>query len=1569
MASVFNGDFELGTKTLFQGNNQFDFTRFPKQEYGIPGWSFHNGLDNGAGFSSSYIGQVMLVHMPVVGSNRAAFTDGHVVRINFAQPKLVHNPMWISNNFSFLRFDSTVATDDASTKLKVFIEEGGVKQQIGSFDITERTYRLSQHVIKIPTSLQQKVGKLSFELDNPSVVRGEVWLDNIQFDNVDTTGPQVLPIPVRTLTNQDVTGAFYTMRVNFNESIDAASFAASSLTVTDAAGNRLNATVNRIGDTAYDVLFPPGAGAGRFGQYSIAIDTSVKDVAGNALASAFGQTFNVTDGITFRFDYTGPKPEDPGFDPRLPSFHNPVLAGDVRDDLQYAGGVWSAALKAKFSGETLTSQVEYQAQTGATLASAAATSDVSRSTPVSARYPITLANHLSGSDQNGADPEIGITVNNLEHFYYGLDIETNTNLPPNSNSLLEAIVHEIGHGLGFDSAIASDGSYGAGATIWDTFLVSPSGTLLTSLSDADRLTSVLNVNPQWSGPKGVAANGGTRPIIEMAARAPNFSLARNPSHLDENTFPNLIMSPTLTQPFTLTLVQVERGILEDMGWDLNIPSNVAPAPPPPPPASPSPVGNSGGVSSPAVLAGGVRPSPAPTSGPVSSPVVIARGVHASTPAGVSAGTVIAKEKAPQPTILQGPAAPQGSLVNGDFAIADATDPGFGWTARGNAAVNAAGQAVIGEGGSFFGGFSQSFVVPAGVTKLRFTITDPHLVDNGAGAPPDAFEVALLDAQTGTPVAGVVGGLSGTDALLNIQFGGQTFFAPGVSIGGLTVSGSSLVLNGPLAVEVDLSGVTAGTPVTLYFDLLGFGTDGSSVSVDDVTLVGAGAPPSLSVALDPASDSAAKGDSLTNITPVTITGLSDPNQTVLLDIDGDGFDDGTATANVSGAFTFTGVVLKEGTNTLRFRATNSSGSTDRSLVVTLDTIPPPVQLALDPASDTGVPGDLKTTAAVVTLNGVTEPGLVVTLDQTGATVTAGTDGTFSFAGVPLNAGANLFTARTTDAAGNAGQTSITVTRTTGPSVTAALAQDTGTSATDRITSIATIAGGVASDLAITLLEASLDGGAFFDITSSLGAVNQQFTLLKSLLEQVKGSSLVDGPHTLVLRATDQAGTHSDDFILTFTLDTRPPRFTPPVVINDGNVQRSAVFRIQFGFDENVGPAFGTDDLRLIRNGSEVVPLAGAIVSVDPTTHAALVNLKNVAMPDGDYELRILPDGLTDIAGNALDVDNDGLGDGGSGKFVSIPFFKLAGDVDADQRVTALDLLAVRKSLDLAKGQAGYDANSDINDTNAVDAADLSIVNVNMGHTLHVLAPPHMVVEESSGTANDDQAVFSGPASQPFAPVVVTIRNTGERALTIASLQIVGPDAATFSFQVVGDPAGNTGFILAAGQSKQIRIDGMPATAGRFLAYLRWWHNDPSSPSPHAVTLNGDSTGAAAPVGVSAGVSMASERPVGVSAAVSLAPERTTPSQPASNGITSTTKPATKTAAARPAPVKKAIAPFAGRAMRLQPLPASTSRRPFSAAVNGARSALFNRTPIAPPASPAQPMDVDMRPNDDSRELLR
>ncbi|RYD78998.1 MAG: hypothetical protein EOP84_13600, partial [Verrucomicrobiaceae bacterium] len=170
------------------------------------------------------------------------------------------------------------------------------------------------------------------------------------------------------------------------------------------------------------------------------------------------------------------------------------------------------------------------------------------------------------------------------------------------------------------------------------------------------------------------------------------------------------------------------------------------------------------------------------------------------------------------------------LFGGDFT--SGTSLPAGWSGTGDVTVQN-GTVKLGElnGGA---GLSYSFIVPAGAQYLSFIVPDLGFTQNGPN-PPDAFEVALRDAQTGASLLGLPSGLNGTDAFLNLQNNGRIYLSSGVTVVGRDLSAGSVALNRALPVLVDISTLVPGTVATLSFDLLSFGPTTSSLSLDKVKL--------------------------------------------------------------------------------------------------------------------------------------------------------------------------------------------------------------------------------------------------------------------------------------------------------------------------------------------------------------------------------------------------------------------------------------------------------------------------------------------------------------------------------------------------------------------------------------------------------------------------------------------------------------------------------------------------------------------------------------------------------------
>ena len=177
-----------------------------------------------------------------------------------------------------------------------------------------------------------------------------------------------------------------------------------------------------------------------------------------------------------------------------------------------------------------------------------------------------------------------------------------------------------------------------------------------------------------------------------------------------------------------------------------------------------------------------------------------------------------------------------TLTNGNFAGNNTN----AWETTGKVNANN-GAAVLSEVSNSQTRLNQVFVVGADDRYLSFTLSNIGLED-ALNSPDDAFEVALLNANTGASLTPPIG-LTRTDALLNIQANGNELKATGVT--------SVINADGSRTYVVDLLGIAVGTAVNLSFDLIGFGNTvantglphssagtNSHVTARDVRLTGA-----------------------------------------------------------------------------------------------------------------------------------------------------------------------------------------------------------------------------------------------------------------------------------------------------------------------------------------------------------------------------------------------------------------------------------------------------------------------------------------------------------------------------------------------------------------------------------------------------------------------------------------------------------------------------------------------------------------------------------------------------------
>src|SRR5262249_38443188 len=135
--------------------------------------------------------------------------------------------------------------------------------------------------------------------------------------------------------------------------------------------------------------------------------------------------------------------------------------------------------------------------------------------------------------------------------------------------------------------------------------------------------------------------------------------------------------------------------------------------------------------------------------------------------------------------------------------------------------------------------------------------------------------------------------------------------------------------------------------------------------------------------------------------------------------------GTASANGSGAWTYTTAALTNGAHSFTATATDAAGNTgaaSSAIAVTIDTTAPTAPTIASFSTDSGTLGDGITNDNTLTLTGTAEAGSTVKVYD-GATLlgsaTANGSGAWSYTTSALTNGAHSLTATATDVAGNTG----------------------------------------------------------------------------------------------------------------------------------------------------------------------------------------------------------------------------------------------------------------------------------------------------------------------------------------------------------------------------------------------------------------------------------------------------------------------------------------------------------------------------------------------------------------------
>jgi hypothetical protein len=266
----------------------------------------------------------------------------------------------------------------------------------------------------------------------------------------------------------------------------------------------------------------------------------------------------------------------------------------------------------------------------------------------------------------------------------------------------------------------------------------------------------------------------------------------------------------------------------------------------------------------------------------------------------------------------------------------------------------------------------------------------------------------------------------------------------------------------------------------------------------------------------------------------------------------------------------------------------------------------------------------------------------------------------------------------------------------PVILPALTQDTGISATDRITSNPAVSGTVSDDGTISAFKAGLDGMAVASFVNVLpDLVGNTFSFSRARLEQILGAPLADGVHTLHLQATDSSGNTPSIVDLQFTLDTVAPSISS--------------FNLAVGSDTGV-----------IGDNITAASLVSLTGSADAGAQLTLGNTAVLATGAGTFQIPdvVLAAGFNsftltgqDVAGNIRQVNLSITRQGTVTADVSLQWNQITLDairlLDVDPplaaRILAMEALAQYDTLAAIEGTSAYLVHQTVSGPVVLDAA--------------------------------------------------------------------------------------------------------------------------------------------------------------------------------------------------------------------------------------------------------------------------
>ncbi|HEY3266619.1 MAG TPA: LamG-like jellyroll fold domain-containing protein [Armatimonadota bacterium] len=196
-------------------------------------------------------------------------------------------------------------------------------------------------------------------------------------------------------------------------------------------------------------------------------------------------------------------------------------------------------------------------------------------------YVPALVNQFYGSyySYNLEFPDIRVQFNLDYPWYYGTD----GNAPSNQFDFYHTALHELCHGLGFQSNIQPDGSwYVPATTVADSFSVNleSGGRFLTDMTPAERKTAVTSPGLTFMGPEIQATTAGQG--VAMLTFTNQFVIGSTADHVADSfagTYDQLMTSGTPPGPVYDGAGPKTLHMMRDLGWNQVLLPSVQTLPP------------------------------------------------------------------------------------------------------------------------------------------------------------------------------------------------------------------------------------------------------------------------------------------------------------------------------------------------------------------------------------------------------------------------------------------------------------------------------------------------------------------------------------------------------------------------------------------------------------------------------------------------------------------------------------------------------------------------------------------------------------------------------------------------------------------------------------------------------------------------------------------------------------------------------------------------------------------------------------------------------------------------------